>query len=202
MAAGPCLSMQLTITTSEKAHEGRHVTSEAAVDPGADVRGRAEELARSLLASAVDETGKADSKASILLATTSVAAAALAGGLYGSSWSTDLLGSVGRLVWFAGWLLIGVGIVSLVAAVYPRQASGDDHEAPHLWYFDDAGRMKDVAELDAALIEAALTGDRGTAHQLLRVSRIVRRKYTLIRTACWALLFGTFALLGAPALHF
>jgi hypothetical protein len=178
------------------------VTAESpTVGPPADLAQRAEALGRTLLAEAGDEVGRADQKASILLATASVAAAAIAGGLYGSNWSTDLLSNVGRVIWWAGWILVGLGILSLVAAVYPRQARDDDTEAPHLCYFDDAGRMKDAAELEAALNQAVITGDRGTAHQLLRVARIVRRKYALIRAACWSLVIGTVALLVGPGIR-
>lgn len=160
----------------------------AAADRGAD-----------LLRTAREELARADAKATTLFATAGVAVSAVLGGVVSGQWSpTRLHGDLARWTWWMGTAVTAVALVCLAAAVYPRtRRRGRDGRITA--YFGDVTR-RTSAELAHAL--ARESGAANTADQVYEVSRIVERKYTLIKvafcaTGLGALLCATSVLLSS-----
>jgi pycsar effector protein len=158
---------------------------------------RAARFAALLLAEAREEIGRADEKGSILLAGTGVSVSAVIAGIFASNWSPSGLRPTWQLVWWIGVVAVLAGVLLLLAAVYPRTRASQGDERRHLFYFEHVAQFDQAAELEAALVEAASSGSARAAHQLLHISRIVRLKYHLIRSASHALVVGAACCLTA-----
>jgi hypothetical protein len=146
-------------------------------------------LAITLLAETREELNRADNKASILLATSGIGISAMLAAVFAGSWHPLSLAVPYRSIWLVGAAFAGGGIVSLCAAVYPRVKNTNSTSAS---YFGDIA-TKTVDELRTALNATAENGEERTLNQLHVLSRIVARKYRLIRVGL--LSFGTAAAL-------
>ncbi len=162
-----------------------------------------EEIARdfavTLLTEARDELTRADQKASILLAGTTVAIGAVVSGMIASGWRPDELTPPWSLVWQAGGALGLAGTSALVAAVYPRTRHGVDDEA-QLFYFGHAARIATVSDLARELRRSSEDTFTRSADQLWRISRVVTTKYRFVRAAIWLLAVATILTLSGSIL--
>ena len=151
--------------------------------------------AQSLLEVARFELARADDKANTLFRFYGVVAALSIGLLAGRGWSpTDLsLGS--QLLFWAGCAgLLASGIL-LGMTLYPRDIRGTP--ATRLLYFGHVIAYESVPDLAAALRSVEEDADHRLVEQLLGVSRLVHKKYGMMRMALLALGFGTGACLIA-----
>ena len=96
----------------------------------------ASKVGGAILAETRAEIDRADQKASILLAGVGVAIGAILAGLIPAHWSPSDLGSPWQWIWWLGVAATAVGIVFLLAAVYPR--IGGKPVSKQLNYFGDA----------------------------------------------------------------
>ena len=144
--------------------------------------------ASTLLVEAREELGRADSKVSILLAAAGVAASVLAGASVakGASFThlplwAEILGAVG----FGSYVL---GTSALGLALLPRTKH---HSAPaEPYFFGHVATYRTPDTLAPALKRAAECAERRTIDQLWHVSRIVVRKYQLLRAGMILLSVG------------
>ena len=149
-----------------------------------------------MLAEAREELDRADSKASILLAASGVAAGALLAGIVGGSWSPSRLGPPIQAMWWFGVAAAAAGIWNLASVIYPRTRRLGGARFDHIDYFCDILAFADADALMAALRRACAAGIEPVADQLRQISLIVDRKYRHIRRGMWCLCA---AVLACPA---
>jgi Family of unknown function (DUF5706) len=137
--------------------------------------------ATSLLSGVREEIGRADAKASILLAASGVAAGALVAGLIAGAWTPLKLQAAIQWVWWLGVVESAIGICCLALAVYPREEKNDSGATWTVTYYGDVLAYRTTAQLVAALNRSAGTNLDRIADQLRHVSWIVNHKYRLIR---------------------
>lgn len=151
---------------------------------------------RQLLHESREELERADRKAQILLASSGVAVSVVMAGVIAGNWTPLQLPTWALTVWSMGACAVLLGIVLLSISIFPRIVHRDP--AGKVAYFGHVASYPNVEALRAALATAAADPDDRTTNQLWVISRIVVRKYRLIR---WALgLFGagfTLALAGS-----
>jgi hypothetical protein len=161
----------------------------------------ARQYAASLLAQAREELTRVDTKASIMLAAVGVALGVVLGDLVSRGWSPFRLPFAAVLVWWVGVATVSVGIVSLLAAVYPRHrrqmssSAGEPQE--YVGYYADVATYRSVAEVINAIKRSAGRDLELIAEQLLQVSRIADRKYRLVSWGVWLLVIGVACALSA-----
>lgn len=153
------------------------------------------EYAQRLLDETREELNRADTKASIVFGAVGIAAGAVLGGMIGGDWDPTAMHPCAQVFWWAGAAGVAVSIVLVASAVYPRIVHSEGRE--RLTFFGHAAAYGSVGELAAALPAAAARANGRPFDQLWHVSRIVTRKYRLVR---WGLrvLAGSVFLLVVP----
>jgi hypothetical protein len=146
--------------------------------------------ATSLLSNAREEIGRADAKASILLAASGVVTGALLAGLIAGTWTPLRMHVAAQWLWWLGTGEAAVGIWCLAWAVYPRNPRRDSGHPWAVGYYGDVVGFHTTAQLVTALHLSAETNTERVADQLRHVSRIVSRKYRLIRWGMRMLFMG------------
>jgi hypothetical protein len=137
--------------------------------------------AQVLLSETRDELNKADSKVSVLLATSGVMASVLAGSGLVAHGRLTHLPIWAQILWWLGVLAGTSGIVALATALMPRMRH---HEEPfNVRYFGHAATFSSPAELSTALQQTQGQEADRAIDQLWVTSRIVVRKYVRIRYA-------------------
>lgn len=123
----------------------------------------------------------ADQKASMILASLGIGFGAVLAGLLAGDWSPSHLGRAGESLWWVGAVLAASGVGCAAGAVWPRYTS---EEAPtEISYWGHIASFASVEQFSEALEKLPVDHVRRTRHQLWRMSRIVRRKYRLVRAA-------------------
>ncbi|MBL1081532.1 hypothetical protein JK359_05975 [Streptomyces actinomycinicus] len=155
--------------------------------------------AERLLTELREEIGRADTKASVLVAALGMTAGVFTGLIAGRDWSPDRLSAPGAVLWWAGAAALALSLLSLLLAVLPRYRSGSWAEGRPLCYFGDIRQ----AAREGRLAEALAGTDRDPAAALLAAlaenSRIAASKHRWIRTGLIAFCVGAL-LLPAAAL--
>ena len=177
----------------------------AAVPASPTAEEHARQYAAELLTQAREELNRVDTKASILLATVGVTLGAVVGGLATRGWSPFRLQLATAVVWWAGVAAVSVGIMSLLAAVYPRHRQQVTPSAggPHgyVGYYADVATYSSTAEVTKAIRRSARRDLDLMAEQLLQVSQIVDRKYRLLGWGVWLLVGGVASTAAALLLN-
>ena len=145
-----------------------------------------------LLAEARTEVGYADSKASIVLATTGIGFSAFLGGTIASSWRPNELSAAGEALWWIGAVTACTAVMCAGIAVWPRY--GKISSTGPVYYWGQAANNSTVAELAKRLDEDKPNQDDRTRNQLFHISKLVLRKYRFVR--------GSIVLAGASGLFF
>jgi MFS family permease len=146
-----------------------------------------------LLRDTREELARADSKAALLLAATGVVVGALLAGLLGGRWTPFSLDTRVEWIWWLGVACAAAGIFSISAAVYPRIHRPDVlHPPPTPSYFGDVVAYKDIQMFRQAVEQAPSRQER-LIDQTFTVSRIVQRKYVLLRRGLRFLLLAILA---------
>lgn len=145
-----------------------------------------DEYVRRLLDESRDEVTRADTKASIVLASAGVVVGVLLTGFV--TGGVDLAGErwyVGVLVWIAGALLLA-GIAFVGFAVYPQVGKPERGRAR--WFAEIAQHPDETALAKAVALDFA---DRGRdLHQASALAAIVVRKYRRTQIGMGLLGFG------------
>jgi hypothetical protein len=142
-------------------------------------------MASDLLRETREELGRADTKASTVLgAVVIVLGLFVAAGLAGS-WSPLNLRPFSAFLWWIGVISAGSGVVLLSACIYPNVSNQLTKQV--LGYFGHINLYATRDELIAALREHGERPLDRLGDQLFVLSRIVRRKYRLMRWGMWSL---------------
>ena len=155
--------------------------------------GTREELVQMLLKDTREELGRADGKAATLMSASGVVVSVLLAGAIAGKWNPTALG-YWQWLWWPGAAAGIAGIVTFAAAVWPRVRHKEPKDA--LTYFGHAAQYETVQNLEAALDEKVSSSKDRTTDQLLTVSKIVRRKYRLVR---WGMSFIGIALVACAS---
>ena len=135
-----------------------------------------------MLSEAREEIVKADQKASAILATLGVGFAALAGGLLASNWSPSVLSGLHLWTWWFALIAAALSVLSAASAIWPRYQKVDVSSG--ITYWGHVATFTSLEDLTAALEADKSDEIYRTRHQLWKISKIVNRKYELIR---WSL---------------
>lgn len=170
----------------------------AALEREAALLEQKHQAARQMLAEARADVVQADHKASIVLAALGIGFAAVLGGQLAGSFDSSSLSDSGQLTWWIGVTLAVLAVAASALAVWPRFSS-KDHPEFGVMYWGHAARHKRLPDLIDAFTNSDTTSPQRTLHQLWRVSRLLRWKYSLVRLAL--ILAGTAGLaLGAATI--
>ena len=146
-----------------------------------------------LLKDTREELARADSKAALLLAGTGVVVGAVLAGLLGGRWTPFSLDNRVEWIWWLGVGSAAAGIFSIAAAVYPRiHRPNFLHPPPIPSYFGDVVAYRDIQMFRQAVDQAPSRQER-LIDQTFTVSRIVQRKYVLLRRGLRFLLLAILA---------
>jgi hypothetical protein len=175
--------------------------------PGPDVSANgpadaAEALCDKLLSETRDELVRADSKAFAFFSLFGVVTAVLLSQIVRGNWNPTELDAAAAAVFWMGFLLIFFAVGCLGGAVWPRV--GGNATSPggaRASYFGDLRKDWTVAELKEALVRTAGDGLDLKLAKLLSLSRIVRRKFLLIRWALVLFLVGIILCALAVLVH-
>ncbi|GGY94800.1 hypothetical protein CP967_06905 [Streptomyces nitrosporeus] len=140
-------------------------------------------LAERLLADLRQESARADTKGSVLVAAQGMAAAALVGVLAVQGWKPTSLSVFGQALWWAGAACFLASLVSLLMAVVPRYHVRGWRPGLPLTHFADirsAARRGHTA-LEEALRETDRVPTVALLVSLTENSRIVANKYGWLR---------------------
>jgi hypothetical protein len=136
-----------------------------------------------LLADTREELGRADHKASLLLAGGGVAIGALLASLFGRQWSPIELDHRVQWLWWLSAAAAAMALLALGDTIYPRTWAAEGGTGGIAFYGDVLAVPRD--RLEAEVRRAADRRGSCLADQLFEVSRIVRRKYRAIKVALW-----------------
>jgi hypothetical protein len=150
---------------------------------------RARRWTESLLDVARFELARADDKANTMFRFYGVVAALSIGLLSGHGWSPTRLEAVPQAIFWTGCCLLLASGVYLGRTLYPRDIR--NYPANRLLYFGHVVDFDTVNGLATALRTVEHDEEHRLVEQLLGVSRLVHRKYQLMRFALIALGSGT-----------
>lgn len=151
---------------------------------------RFEELA----AEARGDAQHADQKASLLLASIGVVYGVVVAAQLAGDWSPfENPGTFTPVLWSVGCGIAALAVLAAGAAVWPRyQVRGAAQYGPNYW--GHFATYKDVLSLQSALAQNEDTVERSDLQKLLRLSRIVRVKYALVRLSLICAALAAFVL--------
>ncbi|MGV9769676.1 Pycsar system effector family protein [Microbacterium sp. NPDC003461] len=146
------------------------------------------EALRAILATNREEIGRADSKASTLLAAEGIVAGAVLAALIAGDWTPAILPPLAGFAWWFGALVGLASIVALAVSIYPstKRKRGTKPYGPA--FFGDTKRTSGNGHLTLA----DLLND-----QVPITARIARRKYRWIKIGMWLAAVGAASLLFA-----
>lgn len=139
------------------------------------------EVEQIMLAEARADVVFADQKASMILAALGIGFGAVLAGLIAGDWRPSQLAGAGEALWWVGAVAAIASLGCAAAAVWPRYST---KEAPQeISYWGHVAAFASVETFAAALDKTPVDRIHRTRHQLWRLSRIVRRKYRLVRAS-------------------
>jgi hypothetical protein len=153
-----------------------------------------------MLAEARAEVAQADHKATLVLSVLGIGFGAILGGVLAGSWKPSLYHAPGEGLWWVGAIAALASVVCSAIAVWPRYSTNDTGDG--IFYWGHVATFSTFDKFSTALAQQPASNVDRTRHQLYRLSRIVRRKYRLVRAAMTlaggaGLLFALAALTGA-----
>jgi MFS family permease len=116
------------------------------------------------------------------LAALGIGFSAFLGGVFASDWKPTDLESWAELAWWIGGICALVSVLFAALAVWPRIGNPPE-EASVVYYWAHVARYKSLDELSRHLNENPVDHAERTCNQMWRISRIVKRKYEMIRRA-------------------
>ncbi|MET9378297.1 Pycsar system effector family protein [Streptomyces sp. NPDC003035] len=152
-------------------------------EPAAPTDPDATRTAERLLAELRQESARADTKGSVLVAAQGMAAAALVGVLAVRGWQPTSLSPLGQVVWWVGATCFLASLFSLLMAVVPRYRARGWRPGLPLTHFADirAAARRGQTVLEEALRETDRAPAAAVLVSLTENSRIVADKYGWLR---------------------
>ncbi len=156
-------------------------------------------MAQSMLEEARADVIHADQKSSLLLAALGVGFGAVVSSQLQSGWDSSSLSARGQVVWWIGVAAAIAAVALATFAIWPRYEL-DDAPKFGITYWGHVAALKGPKELTEVLKSQELSSLERTSHQLYMLSRLVLKKYRLVRAAL--ILAGTSGLLMGAATLF
>jgi hypothetical protein len=156
----------------------------------------ADQVEEAILNEARTEVIYADHKAGLMLATFGVGFGTVLRGLLTGEWSTTGLGWLGCLLFWMGFACAVAAVTCAGFAVWPRTHRTTDRTP--IYYWRHVARYRTLVEYITALDERMPRRLDRTRHQTWEISRIVQRKYDLIRLAFLAAAIAVACFVLAP----
>ena len=149
-----------------------------------------------------EDARSADQKASVLLAAFGIGfGALLASQLQADGWRPTLLSPAGGALYTLGLVLAGVAVAAASGALWPRYQL-DVSPRHGISYWGHVAAFKSLADLDDALSRTPSRDTLRTRHQLWQLSRLVLKKYRLIRASlCTAALATALLVVATVFIH-
>lgn len=138
------------------------------------------QLGSNILREAREELGRADGKASLLLAATGIIIGALLAAFLAGTWHPSKLKDCVEWLWWVGTAVGSLGTLALAAAVFPRTKYRSNRRPGIVAYFGDVVGLS-VEELRLGLEGTARNEGSATLDQLKAVSVVVDKKYRWIQ---------------------
>ncbi len=135
-----------------------------------------------LLAEAREEILKADQKASSILTTLGIGFGAITGGLLAGNWTPATLHGFRQVSWWMGAFSAVLSVWAAASAIWPRYTKVDAKDGITFW--GHVATFDTLAAFTEALNKTGVDDGYRTRHQLWRISKIVDKKFCLIR---WSL---------------
>ncbi|MFG2499990.1 Pycsar system effector family protein [Streptomyces sp. NPDC048441] len=157
------------------------------------------EAGERLLADLRAEIGRADTKASVLVAALGLTGGVSSGRLASSEWTPGRLGPPGTALWWAGALSLALALFCLLMAVLPRYSGTPWTPGRPLTYFGDIQHAARAGQLTDALADTARDPGPALLAALEHTSGIAARKHQWVRGGLIAFCAGT-ALIPASLL--
>jgi len=155
------------IQSADNAHENQH--------------SREFQYARQLLDETRGEIGRADQKASVLLASVGLAISALSAAIVHSSWRPTQLGGFIAWLWWLGVAMAVLGIVFFGRVVYPRSTRIAPEPGTPVSYFGDVVGYSTTQQLMNVVSKSEHTDLERIYDQIRQFSLLTARKYRFIR---------------------
>lgn len=150
-----------------------------------------------LLSETREELKRADSKASLIFAAVGVVLGTLVSAAVSVRWSPLRLAPGAQWLWWLGVAAAVYGMLSIAASVHPNSRPRVLSAGPPT-YFGEVAAYPSIEQFLRAARQVTSPLDR-MAVQAFVLSRVVRRKYVLLRYGMWALLAGAVACTAAIA---
>ena len=144
-----------------------------------------------LLADLRTEIGRADSKASVLVAALGMTAGVFSGLLAGRGWTPSAMSTEGTVLWWSGALALGLSLFAMLLAVLPRYDCGAWTPGRPLTYFGDIRQAVRQGCLESALTDTEHNPLAALTEALTESSRLAARKHQWIRVGLIAFCVGT-----------
>ena len=155
------------------------------------------DAAAAMLLATREELARADAKATTLFASTGVVFGAVLSGLLSGRWSPPRIDDgPAQVLWWLGAGAAVTALVLLACALFPRTRR-DRRHGRITAYYEDVVRLG-RAGLVRAVERGTISAHGNTVDQLYELSRLVHRKYGLIKVAMGGL--GLACLFCAAAL--
>ena len=135
----------------------------------------------SMLSEALAEVAIADTKASILLAALGIGFGSVFGGFLEGDWDPSLLGRAASVVWWLGAVLALCSVGTAAYSLWPRYRR--NRRPAEVYYWGHVTGFENFQAFVSNLEASTITAKERVQHQLWHVSKVVNRKYTLIRVA-------------------
>lgn len=139
-------------------------------------------LEQQMLVEARAEVSQADQKASILLAALGIGFGVILAAQLERKWdAVTYLSPTGASLWWIGAVSAGLSVAAAALAIWPRFTGKDVRKG--VTYWGHVATFRNVQALSVALDGQAIQTRARTRHQLLRLAKLVRLKYSLVRVA-------------------
>lgn len=149
-----------------------------------------------------EDARNADQKASVLLAAFGIGfGALLASQLQTDGWRPTSLSPAGGVLYTLGLVSAGIAVAAAGAAIWPRYQL-DVSPRHGISYWGHVAAFRSLSDLDEALKRTPSRDALRTRHQLWQLSRLVLKKYRLIRISLSvAVLAAAFLALATIFIH-
>ena len=140
-----------------------------------------DEAQKDMLSAALAEVAIADTKASILLAALGIGFGSVFGGFLEGNWDPTLLGRAASIFWWLGAVLALASVAAAAYSLWPRYRT--NRRPTKIYYWGHVAAFRTFADFLSTLESSSVTVADRVQHELWYVSRVVHRKYTLVRLA-------------------
>jgi hypothetical protein len=140
-----------------------------------------DDVTKDMLSAALAEVAIADTKASILLAALGIGFGSVFGGFLEGNWDPTQLGRVASVFWWLGAVMALASVAAAAYSLWPRYRT--NRRPTEIYYWGHVAAFSSFSDFRSTLEASEVSAVQRVEHELWYVSRVVHRKYTLVRVA-------------------